>query len=155
MQDRRPGPASGCDGRLQLRGFLLSPAVVPVMSMILGRGDRDGVVAIEADRSGVRVVGEDGARSSQLVDEVRGLGGAGGLHGATVVRHGVVSGEDGQGGQVRQDLIFADVGVLRLAGSRAGGAGAAMAAPVSGPPVGPGCFQPGPHLPQASSPASR
>jgi hypothetical protein len=24
MQDRRLGPASGCDGRLQLRGFLLS-----------------------------------------------------------------------------------------------------------------------------------
>ena len=50
--------------------------------------------------------------------------------------------EDGERGQVREDLVFADVGVLRPVRVRASDAGVAVAAPVGGPAIGPRRFQP-------------
>ena len=52
--------------------------------------------------------------------------------------------QDGQGGQPGQDLVLADVQVLRPARAGAGGAGVAVAAPVGGLAVGPGRLQPPP-----------
>ena len=46
--------------------------------------------------------------------------------------------KDGDGGQVREDLIFTDVGVLRPGQLGAGGAGVAVTAPVGGLAIGPG-----------------
>ena len=59
--------------------------------------------------------------------------------------------EEGQGGQAGQDLVLADVGVPWAGGVRPGGAGVAMAAPVSGLAVGPAGF----HVPLADPAAQQ
>src|SRR5690242_11809472 len=116
--------------------FLPSRAVVLVVSAVLAYGDRRNVSVAGADGPGVRVVGEGDARRPQLVDQARCLTGSGDLHGAAGWRL-IALDEDGQRGQVRQDLVLPDVGVLGPAGSRAGRAGVAVAAPVGGLAVGP------------------
>ena len=60
-----------------------------------------------------------------------------------------------QGGQVRQDLVLADVGVLRPGRVRARGAGVAVAAPVGGLAVGPGRFHPPPAPPAGQQPGQQ
>ena len=67
----------------------------------------------------IGVVGEDGAIGAQLVDERCRVGGAGQLCPAAASSGGCPGrrGEqDGEGGQVRQDLVLADVSVLRPPG---------------------------------------
>ena len=89
----------------------------------------------------IGVVGEDGAIGAKLVDERCRVGGAGQLCPAAASSGGCPGrrGEqDGEGGQVWQDLVFADIGVLRAGGIGDGGAGVAVAAPVGSPAVGPG-----------------
>ena len=115
--------------------FLLFWAVVLVVSAILAYGDRHAVAG--ADGPGVRVVGKGDACSPQLVDQACCLTWGGDLHGAGRQRLTVAAEEDGQGGQVRQDLVLTDISVLRPAWFRAGGAGVAVAAPVGGLAVGP------------------
>ena len=63
--------------------------------------------------------------------------------------------QDGEGGQVGQDLVLAHVRVLRPAGVRAGGAGVAVAAPVGGPSVGPRRFKPAPAPPANQQPGQQ
>jgi hypothetical protein len=60
--------------------------------------------------------------------------------------------QDGQGGQAGQDLVLADVQVLRPPGIRAGAAGAAVPASVGGLAVGPGRLQPPPAPATAQQP---
>ena len=108
------------------------------LSAVLACGDRDGVVAAGADGAGVRVVGEDGTRAAQLVDQaISGVSRGSDVYRAGFVHRATVGEEDGQSGQVRQDLVFTDVGVFRLSGAGRGGAGVAVTAPVGGLAVGP------------------
>jgi hypothetical protein len=59
-------------------------------------------------------------------------------------RSGRTGEQDADGGQVRQDLVLADVGVAGACGVRAGSAGMAVAAPVGGTsPAGPRRESPG------------
>src|SRR5512146_825876 len=94
----QPAAAAGA-----LSAFLPSRAVVLVVSAVLAYGDCRDVSVAGAEGPGVRVVGEDDARSPQLVDQARCLTGCDDLHGAARWRLIAVE-EDGQGGQVRQDL---------------------------------------------------
>jgi hypothetical protein len=86
-----------------------------------------------ADGPGVRVVGKGDACAAQLVDQACCLAWGGDLQGAVMQRLIVAAEEDGQGGQMRQDLVLTDIGVLRPTWFRTGGAGVAVAAPVGGP----------------------
>ena len=79
--------------------------------------------------------------STQLVDQPGCVVRSGqlGCTAAPAARFPCRAGEqDADRGQVRQDLVFADVGVPRSARAWAGGAGVAVAAPVGGLAVGPG-----------------
>jgi hypothetical protein len=103
-------------------------------------GDRRCVVTAGAQGPAGRVVGQDGAVGAQLVDQRGRAGGAGQLSGSAARPAGFagITGEqDGDSGQVREDLVLADIAVLRPAGIRAGGAGVAVAAPVGGLAVRP------------------
>ena len=55
-------------------------------------------------------------RGAQLVDQVRGLPRRREVHLAFPVRHTIAGEEDGEGGQARQDLVLAEVGVSGHAG---------------------------------------
>src|SRR6266702_5421222 len=116
VSQARPSAAVGA---LAAFLFLLSWAVV-LVSAILAYGDRRAVAG--ADGPGVRAVGKGDACGAQLVDQACCLAWGGDLHGAVRQRLIVAVEEDGQGGQVRQDLVLTDVGVLRSAGFRTGGA---------------------------------
>src|SRR5580658_9885900 len=88
----------------------------------------------------VRVIGEDDAADAELVDQVCCTVRAGHLAGTGVraAQFADAAGEqDGDGGQVRQDLVLAHVGVRWSSRFWAGGAGVAVAAPVGGLAVGP------------------
>ena len=103
--------------------------------------DGDGDVVLAAESPLVRVVGEDAAHGAQAVDQIRGLRRGGHLRNVLPAAGRCLAGpaqEDGDGRQVGEDLVPADVGVLRPAGAGSGGAGVAVAAPVGGPAVGPG-----------------
>jgi hypothetical protein len=76
------------------------------------------------------VGGEDDPHGPQLVDQACCLTWAGDLGGAAG-RRLIAAEVDGDGGQVREDLVLANVGVLRPRGIGACGAGVAVAAPVS------------------------
>lgn len=111
---------------------------IRLLAVGLACGDRGGVVvAVGADSAGVRVVGEDGAAAAQLVDQVSGVSRGSDVDCAGIVHRALVGEEDGQGGQVRQDLVFTDVSVLHSAGTWSGGDGVAVAASVGGLAVGP------------------
>ena len=78
------------------------------------------VEAVSAQGPVIRVVGEDGAVRTELVDERCRVGRPGQLRPDAAPAGGLPGGadqQDGQGGQVRQDLVLADIGVLRPAGS--------------------------------------
>ena len=62
--------------------------------------------------------------------------------------------QDGQGGQPGQDLVLADVQVLRWPGL-SGGAGVGVTAPVGRLAVGPGRFQPSPAGPAGQQPGQQ
>src|ERR1035441_8791156 len=109
-----------------------SDDVVGLMSVVLVHGDGNCAVITSAEGAGVRVVGEGEAGSSHLVDQIRSLSGDRDLHRSGGFRGVVVGEEYGQGREMRQDLVLADVGVLGSAGVRADGAGVAVAAPVGG-----------------------
>jgi hypothetical protein len=115
-------------------GFLLSLWAIRPLSAVLACGDRYGVVAAGA---GVRVVGEDGTRAVQLADQAGGVSRGSDVYRAGLVHRAAVGEEDGQSGQVRQDLVFTGVGVSRLSGAGRCRAGVAAAAPVGGLAVGP------------------
>ena len=88
----------------------------------------------------IRVVGQDGAVGAQPVDQRGRTGGAGQLSGSAARPAGfpgITCEQDGDSGQVREDLVLADISVLRPVRIRAGGAGVAVAAPVGGLPVRP------------------
>jgi hypothetical protein len=90
------------------------------VSGVRADGDRRRVVTAGAERPACRVVGEDGAAGVELVDQGCGIIRAGQLCQAAVcpVRFTGGAGEqDGEGGQVREDLVLPHVGVLRPAGS--------------------------------------
>jgi hypothetical protein len=106
------------------------------VSAVLAYGDRHA--AAGADGPGGRVVGKGDACGPQLVDQACCLAWGDDLQGAVRQRLIVAVEADAQGGQVRQDLVLTDIGVLRPAWFRAGGAGVAVAAPVGGLAVGPG-----------------
>jgi hypothetical protein len=61
----------------------------------------------------IEVPVEYGTRISQPVDEVRSLGGGGDLHGAVAAGLAAAGEENGNGRQVRQDLIFTHISVRR------------------------------------------
>jgi len=111
------------------------------VSGVLADDDRRRVVAAGVQGPAIRVVSEDDAIGAQPVDQHGPVRGAGHLSGSAAVRSGYPGrrGEqDGEGGQVRQDLVLADIGVLRPRGIGDGRAGVPVAAPVGGPAVGPG-----------------
>lgn len=92
------------------------------MSVTGGYADGDGrrVVAASAQGLAVWVVGEDGAVRAKLVDQGCCIVRAGQLRQAAVPASrspGRACEQDGEGGQVRQDLVLADIGVLGRAGS--------------------------------------
>ena len=94
-----------------------------------------------AQGTAVRVVGEDGAVGAELVDQGCCAVRAGQLRRAAVRPGGFAGGageQDGDGGQVREDLVLSHVGVRGASGFWAGSAGVAVAAPVGGLAVGPG-----------------
>jgi hypothetical protein len=132
MQERHPASACG-------RGGCFRSGVVSFLPMLSfgrcqwfqveQRGDRAVVAAADGVRIGV--VGEGDACGPQLVDQVRGLAGCVDLCCVGVFWRAAARQEDGQGGQVRQDLVFPDVGVPGPSRVWAGGAGVAMAAPVA------------------------
>lgn len=72
-------------------------------------GDGDHAAAASADRAGVRVVGEDGTRSSQLVDQVRVLDGCGDLYRPAVIRCAAAGREVGEGGDDGRDVVSAQL----------------------------------------------
>lgn len=83
MRDRHTGSAFariGCFGLLLVAPF--PGCCSGGVSAVAANGDRNGLAAAGADGPGLRVVGENGTRISQPVDEVRGPGGGGDLHGA-------------------------------------------------------------------------
>jgi hypothetical protein len=80
-----------------------------------------------------------------LIAHVGPVRGAGHLSGSAALRSGYPGrrGEqNAEGGQVRQDLVLADISVLRPRGIGDGRAGVPVAAPVGGPAIGPCRFQP-------------
>jgi hypothetical protein len=139
MLDRHPRPASGCGGCSVPRFCLGGPLLAGLVRTVFGNSDRWRAWVAGAQGLVVRVVGQHSACRTQLVNQVRGAVRAGqpGQAPAARVRFAAAGEEDGQGGQVRQDLVLADVGVLGPGGIRDGGAGLAVPAPVGGLPVGP------------------
>src|SRR4029077_7242958 len=139
MLDRHPHSASGRDGCSLV---LLLPgrssfglfwrkwtSVVPA--------DGDGWRVVTADAQGLadRVVGKYGAAGAELVDQGCCADRAAQLRQAAVPAGGFpgrTAEQDGDGGQVRQDLVLPHVGVLRPRGIGDSGAGVAVAAPVGG-----------------------
>jgi hypothetical protein len=87
----------------------------------------------------VWVIGQHYASCTQPVNHGRGAVRAGQLSQRPVVGilPGITGEEDGQGSQVRQNLILANVGVLRPGQIGDRGAGVTVPAPVRGPAVGP------------------
>ena len=130
-------------------------AVVPVVSAVLAYGDPHAVPAAGADGPRVRVVGESDACGPQLIDQACRLTRSGDLQSAVRQRPIVATEEDGKGGQVRQNLILTDIGVLWPAGARAGGAGVAVAAPVGRLAVRPSRFEPPPALAAGQQPGQQ
>jgi hypothetical protein len=96
----------------QLLPFLLSGAVIPVVS-VLACGDRRDAAVTGVDGPGVWVISEGDACGPQLVHQARYLTRGGDLHDAAGQSLIVAAEEDGQGGQVRQDLVLTDMDVLR------------------------------------------
>ena len=96
------------------------PAVARVSaSGIRTDDDRRRVVTPGAERPVVRVIGQDNAIGAQLVDQHRRTGRAGHRSNAVAPRSRCPGGpgeQDAEGGQVRQDLVLADVSVLRPRG---------------------------------------
>jgi hypothetical protein len=100
-------------------------------------GDGDNLAGVCAQCPVPRVVGERGAGDSQVVDQFRGLGWS---RDPLSLAPGipVASEQDRQGRQVAQDLVLANIDVLRPARIGPGGAGVAVPASVGGPAAGPG-----------------
>jgi hypothetical protein len=102
--------------------------------VVLADGDRRRVVGTGAQGPAVWVVGEDDAADAELVDQGCCIGLAGYLSEAAVPAAGFpgrAGEQDGKGGQVRQDLVLAHVGVPGLSWFWAGGASVAVAAATS------------------------
>src|SRR6185437_106833 len=136
----QPPAAAGVLLPLSLGGppFLVLARVS--VSGVLSDDDRRRVVAVGAQGPAGRFVGEDGAAGAELVDQGCGTVRAGQLRQAAVcpVRFPGGDGEqDGDGGQVREDLVLPHVGVRGSSRFWAGSAGVAVAAPVSGLAIGP------------------
>jgi hypothetical protein len=103
-----------------------------------------------------RVAGEDGAIGAQLVDERCRAGGAGQLCPAAASLDGRPSGpgeQNGEGAQVREDLILADIGVLGRGLQRWCSRGGTSRRPgrrtstIRAAPAPPACQQPGQQVP--------
>ena len=143
---------SGYPGlRFSLGGPPLSVLARVSVSGVLADDDRRRVVAAGVQGPAIRVVSEDDAIGAQPVDQHGPVRRAGHLSGSAALRSGYPGrrGEqDGDSGQVRQDLVLADIGVLRPRGIGDGRAGVPVAAPVGGPAIGPRRFQP-PSAPPA------
>ena len=114
-----------------------SPFFAGVAGVSVAAADGDGYAIFGAgvQDSALGIVGEGLAAGSQAVDQFRSPGRPGDLAGlaglawtASMVFLAVK--EDSQGCQVGQDLVLADVGVLRPAGVGLGSAGVPMPAPV-------------------------
>ena len=143
MLGTHPRSASG-RGECSLLAFLGGPPF-PAVARVSASGictddDRRRVVPPGAERSVVRVIGDDNAVGAQLVDQHGRTSGAGHLGNGAAPRSGFpgrAGEQDGKGGQVREDLVFADVGVRGPSRFLACGAGVAVAAPVGGLAVGP------------------
>jgi ABC-type multidrug transport system fused ATPase/permease subunit len=112
MLDRHPGPASGRGGCCVFR--LGGPSFLRILvwrakSAIVAGGDGDVVLAAESLL--VRVVGEDDARGAQAVDQLRGMRRGAHLRNVLPAAGRWLAGpaqEDGDGRQVRKDLVLAD-----------------------------------------------
>jgi len=85
--------------------------------VVLAYGDRRDFAVSGAEGPRVWIVGEGDACGPQLVDQARCLTRGGDLHGAVRQRLIAAAEKDGQGGQVRQDLVRTDVGVFGRPGS--------------------------------------
>jgi hypothetical protein len=148
MLERHPRSASGRSG-CSLSRFSLGDPPFPVLARagISGARANDGrrVLTAGAQGPGIGVVGEDDAAGAEPVDQGRRIARRGDGHAAFPVCRIVTDEKDGEGGQVRQDLVLTDVGVLRPVRVGDGGAGVAVAAPVRGPAIGPAGFEPAPR----------
>ncbi len=135
MLDRHPRLASG-HGGCSILAFLGGPPYLVLawvtVSCIRAYGERRRLVTpAGAQGPAIRVVGEDHAVGAQLVDQRSRAVRAGQLRQAAVSAVGLpgeAGQQDGEGGQVREDLVLADIGVLRPGGIGDGGAGVAVAA---------------------------
>ena len=141
MLDRHPRPASGRGGCFSSSVSVLGgpPLTGPVL-VVFGDDDRWRVAVTGAHGLLVRVIGQHCACLHAAGQSgLRCSPGRSAEPGpvARVRVRGVTGEEDGQGGQVRQDLILANVGVLRPGRIGDRGAGVAVPAPVRGPAIGP------------------
>jgi hypothetical protein len=131
-----PAAAGALFLRFSLGGPPLSVLAGVSVSGVLADDDRRRVVAAGVQGPAIRVVGEDDAVGARPAGQHGAVRRAGHLSGSAAVRSGYPGrrGEqDGDSGQVRQDLILADIGVLRPRGIGDGRAGVPVAAPAGGP----------------------
>ena len=158
MLYRHPRSASG-RGRCSLSLSLCFSLGGPPLSVlarvgaygVLADDGRRRVVAVGVQGPAIRIVSEDDAIGAQPVDQHGPVRRAGHLSGSAALRSGYPGRrgrQDGDSGQVRRDLVLADIGVLRPRGIGDGRAGVPVAAPVGGPAIGPRRFQP-PSAPPA------
>jgi hypothetical protein len=109
--------------------------------------------------SGGWIISEGDQALAQVPDHILGTGLIPDVDAAAAAPPPLSSGRLGeqqvQGGQVQQDPVLTDVGVLEPARAAPAGGGVAVAAPVGGLAVGPGRFIRRPQPPHISSPASR
>jgi len=112
-------------------------------------------VAADAECPVFRVVGEDGAVGAELVDQGCRAVRAGQLHQAEVPAGrspGRGCKQDGDSGQVRENLVLPHVRVREPPRFRAGSAGVSVAAPAGEPAVIPRSLQPAPAPPAVGLP---
>ncbi len=100
------------------------------VSVAAADGDSYGVLGVSPQDPVLRIVSEHAAARSQVVEQLGGPRGTGDLADAlrTALAEFLAGKQDRQGCQVRQDLVLADIGVLRPARVGAGGAGVAVPA---------------------------
>ena len=167
MLDRHPRPASGRGGCFSSLFRLGGPPLPGPVLVVFGDDDRWRVAATGTHGLLIRVIGQDRACCAQLVDQVCGAGRAGQLSLAPVARFGfaaVACEEDGDGGQVRQDLVPRARRCSWAGRDRGRWRWSSRPAPVRGPAVGPAAgFQPPPapaardepgqQVPDAAGPA--
>ena len=94
------------------------PSLVP-MSAVIADGYRRRVLAAGAQGPVIGVVGENDAIGAQLVDQSGRIIRSGQMRctAAAAARcAGIADEQDADGGQVQQDLVLADIGILRRPG---------------------------------------